>query len=167
LKMIPEAGPFGFGPGTFQTAFPYFTHEYGNQLNGRWLYAHEDYLQTLVEWGYVGTALWVGLVGGAMVLSVIRAVRYRAELSSSVRLTHFAILLGVGSVLLHALVDFPLQIASIQLYSAALLGALWASPEWLCSSRRREASQWSSMRPRVGDIAAESLGQPPGVSRLP
>jgi hypothetical protein len=131
LDMIPQAGVCGFGPGTFQTAFPYFTHNYGNQLKGRWIFAHEDYLQTLVEWGYLGGALWATLVLGAVGYSIVRAFRHRRALSDSGRVTHFALLTALLGVLLHALVDFPLQIASIQLYVAVMLGLLWGSRHWL------------------------------------
>jgi hypothetical protein len=138
LDMIPEAGSFGFGPGTFQTAFPYFTHRYGDGLKGRWIFAHQDYLQTLVEWGYVGGALWAVLVFGAIWHSTRRAFRCRETLPDSARVTHFAILTALVGVLLHALVDFPLQIASIQLYVAMLLGLLWGSRHWLSEVKHRE-----------------------------
>jgi hypothetical protein len=136
LDMIPEAGSFGFGPGTFQTAFPYFTHGYGDGLKGRWLFAHQDYLQTLVEWGYLGGTLWAVLVFGAIWHSVRRAFRYRETLPESARVMHFALLAALIGVPVHALVDFPLQIASIQLYVAVLIGVLWGSRHWLGETRQ-------------------------------
>ena len=41
---------------------------------------------------------------------------------TSVRLLHAGIVLALIGVLLHAVVDFPLQVGSIQLYVAAMLG---------------------------------------------
>lgn len=137
LDMIPEAGAWGFGPGTFQTAFPYFSHRYGTQIAGKWIFAHEDYLQTLIEWGYVGGAGWAFLLFGGLLNSLVRAYRHRGCLSIDVRITHFGLVTGSIGVLLHALVDFPLQIASIQLYVAVLLGILWANRHWLREPKQR------------------------------
>ena len=131
LDMIPEAGAWGFGPGTFQTAFPYFTHRYGRLIAGKWIYAHADYLQTIIEWGYVGGVGWAVLIFGGLLTSISRVFRSRNRLSIDVRVTHFALITGLMGVLLHSLVDFPLQIASIQLYVAVLLGILWANRYWL------------------------------------
>lgn len=137
LDMIPEAGAWGFGPGTFQTAFPYFSHRHGTQIAGKWIYAHEDYLQTLIEWGYVGGAGWAVLLFGGLLNSFSRAYRHRDRLSIDARVTHFALATGLMGVLLHSLVDFPLQIASIQLYATVLLGILWANRYWLREPRQR------------------------------
>ena len=153
VDMLPQAGAFGFGPGTFQTAFPYFTHGYGNTLRGRWIFAHEDYLQTLVEWGWAGGAGWALVVFGAIVYSLIRAFRVRDRLSESSRVTHFALLTALLGVLLHALVDFPLQIASIQLYTAVVLGFLWGSRHWLGEPKRRPVSRRASKPAREIAIA--------------
>ena len=156
VDMIPKAGAAGFGPGTFQTAFPYFTQSYGEKLKGKWIFAHQDYLQTAVEWGYIGSASWVVLVLGAAVCSLLAAFRKREELSDSARVIQFALLTALLGVLLHALVDFPLQIASIQLYVVTLLGLLWASPHWLAQKRRSIPARHSGRReltPRVSETA--------------
>ncbi|HXG46494.1 MAG TPA: hypothetical protein VNO52_02635, partial [Methylomirabilota bacterium] len=54
----------------------------------------------------------------------------RYGLSGRDRILGVASVVGVGSVLVHALGDFPLQVASIQLYVAVLLGLLWAAKHW-------------------------------------
>jgi hypothetical protein len=156
LQMVSEAGWWGFGPGTFATAFPYFTHETGNQLRGQWNYAHQDYLQTLTEWGYVGSAGWAMLVLGGIIASMKRAARYRGRLSDSARVTHFAVLVALLGVLLHALVDFPLQIASLQLYVAGLLGLLGSGETWLRS--KRPVGESSASVAATGRIARRTVG---------
>jgi hypothetical protein len=130
LQMIPKAGLCGFGPGTFQTAFPYFTNEVGDDISGIWVYAHDDYLQTLIEWGWIGGILWAAYVFGAVVFSGLHYFRNRHELPSSDRIAYAAMIVALIGVLAHAAVDFPLQIASIQLYFVALLGILWSCRSW-------------------------------------
>jgi O-antigen ligase len=167
LDMVPQAGCMGFGPGTFQTTFPYFTERFGNKLRGRWLYAHQDYLQTQIEWGYVGGVLWGLLVFGGILYSMHRAWRHRASLTISTQITHRAILFAWLGVLLHALVDFPMQIASIQLYLMAMLGLLWGSKHWLKrdpraappASRSHSSGRRSRHRGR-GEHAESESGRP-------
>lgn len=132
--MIPEAGWLGFGPGTFQVVFPSYQHSYNfgeRQVPEFWTthfwpHAHQDYLETAIEWGWVGSALWGGLILGGIVFGVRRFWRSREQES---RWLLYSSLLGIGGVLLHALLDFPLQIGSIQLYFFVLLG--------ICYSERR------------------------------
>ena len=120
LQMAPDAGFWGFGPGTFEITFPHYTHFLGDSIRGIWRYAHNDYLQTLLEWGTIGAAAWAllflrGLIGGfAAGTDQSRRNRERAFF--------LAASLSLAGMALHATVDFPFQIASLQLYAATLLG---------------------------------------------
>ena len=147
LVMIPEAGWFGFGPGTFRIAFPYFSHVIANAASGVWRYAHQDYLQTFIEWGYLGGVLWaVVLIGG--LLRAARAVRQgEGEIPFRDRALQFALTTALASALMHALVDFPLQIASIQLYFLALLAMHWNQAQWAGS-----LTQGRTASPRMDDL---------------
>jgi O-antigen ligase len=121
---LPAAGWFGFGPGTFSIVFPFLLREHGVELDGILRYAHQDYLQTLLEWGTVGFALWAMLVGGGIARVAIylwRGSAIRREHALGLALTA----LSIFGVLIHSLIDFPLQIASLQLITAVLLGQLW------------------------------------------
>jgi hypothetical protein len=132
-SMVPDAGMWGFGPGNFTIMFPFYTNELGNKIEGFWRFAHEDYLQTLVEWGYIGAAVWtVPFFGG--IWAGIRAYRRRSQaLPSADRILLFTTLLAMFGVAIHATMDFPLQIASLQLYVAVYLGLLWSSASWKSS----------------------------------
>lgn len=119
--MVKDSGFWGFGPGTFALAFPHYTTPFGDAIRGVWRYAHQDYLQTLIEWGCPGFLLWTMLLLGA-VLRIFRG-RNHPESDSRLRFTCGLALVGVA---LHALVDFPLQIPSLQLYTAVLAGIAWS-----------------------------------------
>jgi O-antigen ligase len=131
IQSIPQTGAFGFGPGTFRAAFPWLNEAASVHAPGDWRFLHDDYLQVVLEWGWVGSLVW-GLLffGGTFV-----AIRtYRAgtsrEWTPRRRLLLPLTVIAVGGVALHALVDFPLQIASIQLYVATYLGICWSSKTW-------------------------------------
>ena len=84
---------------------------------------HEDYLQTLVEWGWIGFGGWVVLVGGAFgrLWPWLWQTRFNTR-------TGLAVGVALGSVYLHALGDCPLQIPVLQYYAAVYLGLAWGSP---------------------------------------
>ena len=48
---LPDAGWWGFGPGTFERMFDIQRAKFASALEGRWDKAHSDPLQTLMEWG--------------------------------------------------------------------------------------------------------------------
>jgi hypothetical protein len=131
IVSLPEAGPLGFGPGAFSVVFPYF-NDLDERANGSWLFLHNDYLQTLMEWGWLGGLLWAGLFFGGMIVA-IRSLTNKSQSTGwypRQRLLLPVSLIALGGVALHATVDFPLQIASIQLYAMTYLGICWASGSW-------------------------------------
>jgi O-antigen ligase len=137
LHMLPDAGAWGLGPGTFAVTFPHYTLEVGTAIRGIWRFAHQDYLQTLIEWGWAGAGVWAILFFGGLLRSFHFCRRMRSE-ENALLFTGGLALTGVA---LHALVDFPLQIASLQLYAAVYLGLGWGSGAWPADEGRTSPCQ--------------------------
>jgi hypothetical protein len=146
VLAAPDAGLFGFGPGTFRPIFPYYSGRVEGDLTGVWTYAHDDYAQTLVEWGFVGAALWsLYFFGGIVALARgwWRGGWWRGGWRTEDRIVAAGLLQALVVVALMATVDFPLQIASIQLCAGVLLGLAWSSLRWPRSAneaRRHEGN---------------------------
>lgn len=129
-RMIADAGIWGLGPGTFAIAFPHYTQFLGDSIAGTWRYAHQDYAQMVIEWGWVGTLAPALLFLGGIHRCFAVPRRGDRKLPENDRLLSFCIGLALVGVALHALVDFPLQITSLQFYVAVYLGLAWG-PDWL------------------------------------
>jgi hypothetical protein len=131
IGALPDAGLFGFGPGTFRVVFPTYNVGSANEAPGIWRFLHEDYLQTLLEWGWLGSSLWALLSFGGITAGILSYKKHvkRGWMPRRRVLQPLAIIALIG-VALHSLVDFPLQIESIQLYVATYLGLCWGSPLW-------------------------------------
>lgn len=126
-KTLPFVGWGGSGPGTFEMVFPLSIKEAGNDAVGRWYWvnAHQDYLQTLTEWGVPGGILWGGLILGGLGGGIWRLLKRRSQGRSETRYLLLAGCLALLGVSLHALADFPLQIGSLQLYAAMACAVAW------------------------------------------
>jgi O-antigen ligase len=122
--VLPVSGWWGFGPGTFSLVFPFFTYDVAHEIPGVWNQAHQDYLQTLVEWGWFGGGLWLILIGVGLLRAAWLLLARRGEIGDG-GLFLVAALLSLAGVLVHAAVDFPLQIASLRLYATCALGFCW------------------------------------------
>ena len=143
------------GPGTFKVVLPmapglaplypkYIVTWYvpGGSVS-MWSNAHQDLLQTAIEWGWFGVVIWLGLfVGG-----VTRGLRQPAGTRGGCGWPVTAVRLGLCVVGLHAMMDFPLQVFCIQIWVAAMLGVLWG-----VSADRPHTSA------RRFDARAETLG---------
>ena len=93
---------------------------------------HNDYLNTLVDWGLVGMML-AGLMLGTMVSGIIKSWKYSQRTSSdlSAKTSNRAAFVlgstaGLGSIALHSFVDFNLHIPSNAMLAATLAGLLAA-----------------------------------------
>jgi O-antigen ligase len=131
VYALPDVGAFGLGPGLFQLAFPYQTSPLGMRNVGLREYAHEDYLQTVLEWGWFGTIWWFLLVAGGLYRAIRTYAQRKLFTSKTERHLLLAAILGVSATLAQALIDFPLQIASLRLFFLMLLALCWAAPELL------------------------------------
>jgi uncharacterized membrane protein len=128
LSALPAVGFFGLGPGLFQVAFPYQNSPLGNVQVGLREWAYQDYLQTVLEWGWVGTLWWTLLVGVG-VQRAFASYRQRERFTSRTdRHLLLAALLAIAATLAQAMIDFPLQLASLRLYFFVLLAFCWVSP---------------------------------------
>jgi len=137
ISALPDAGLLGFGPGTFRVVFPTFNMTAKHQVPGTWRFLHEDYLQTVLEWGWVGSGLWALLFFGGIVAGIQSYKRHAAEeWRPRRRMLQPVVLIALTGVALHAVVDFPIQIESIQLYVASYLGICWGSVLWTDRGQR-------------------------------
>ncbi|MGC1323546.1 MAG: O-antigen ligase family protein [Candidatus Udaeobacter sp.] len=131
MRAVPNAGLCGFGPGTFRVVFPTYNRTGSDQVPGTWRFLHEDYLQTLLEWGWIGGILWALLFFGGITVGIRSYKEHaRREWTPRRRVLQPLVIIALMGVALHALVDFPVQIESIQLYVATYLGLCWGSMLW-------------------------------------
>jgi hypothetical protein len=125
-STIPAAGAWGFGPGTFEQMFNLHRTKMGSSLEGRWDKAHSDALQTPMDWGWAGASAWSLLLSGGLIRGLINARNFwRQDRDAS--LLSAACVFSLVGVMLHALVDFPLQIASLQLFTLLITAIVWGN----------------------------------------
>jgi O-antigen ligase len=130
MGAVPDARLCGFGPGTFRVVFPTYNIESANQAPGTWRFLHDDYLQTVLEWGLLGSSLWALLFFGGIAIGIHSYHRRRRVWMPRRAVLQPLVVIALLGVAVHALVDFPLQIESIQLYVATYLGLCWGSMLW-------------------------------------
>ncbi|MDD5199126.1 MAG: O-antigen ligase family protein [Terrimicrobiaceae bacterium] len=138
-----EAAPLlGMGPGSFLYAARLYRT--GNQANDA-VFAHDDWLQTLVEYGFVGFALAIltalVLLGGG-VQRFFSALRRLALTNDRPLSNSAAILAGAFSATaafcIHSFTDFNMHVPANALLAGATLGLLAGTPGEPAGARRMQ-----------------------------
>ncbi len=118
LQMVADFPLFGIGAGNYVWLFSSYRD---GSLRGNLLYdhAHSDYLETLIELGFVGSALLA--VGVALLLAKI-AAGYLNRHDPLLRGVLFGALTGMLAMLVHAAVEFNFRIPANAAYFFVLAG---------------------------------------------
>jgi hypothetical protein len=123
LDCIKARPLLGFGPGGWMAAAS--EHSLNPLLRTFYLYlqfTHQDYLQAIIEWGLVGTALWGFLVLGGVWRALARLLREGPQTDP----VFIGCAAALAAVLIQSLIDFPLQIPANALYACVLAGLCWS-----------------------------------------
>jgi len=143
LKMSARRPILGWGLGTFPDVYPQFRSFHTNFFINE---AHNDYLQLLVEMGFLGFATMLWFLWTVYRNAIRKLKNWPQDTNGAVAL---AALLGVTGILVHSFVDFNLQIPA----NAALfyvLCAVAATESRFGKSRRKPVRRFDVM----GDLSS-------------
>ncbi len=137
LPIAGDAGPVGYGPGSFKLLLPFSEHfvpalyrhwivtpYIGQQPTPVWCHAHNEYLQATVEWGWIGALLLIALVW----VPALRLCRIAWNLKLQQHREGWLVTGlagGLIGVLLHAGIDIPMQSPVVAVSVALLAGIGW------------------------------------------
>jgi len=114
--------PLGTGLGTFEQVFA--VHNVSTVADLRITHLHNDYLQLLLETGWIGFTALVGVFGWFLAASFRRIRRMRIAQDPFRFFAAAGAFSGLVSMALHSFFDFNLQIPANCLYFATLLAVL-------------------------------------------
>jgi hypothetical protein len=122
---------WGAGPGHFDYRFGAYRPEYVQRRPGR---VHNDYLNTLADWGVAGAAL-VAAALALLAVGVFKTWRFVRlspdDLNGRGRSNRFAVVLGAAiglvAILAHSVVDFNMHIPANAILAVTLMALLSGS----------------------------------------
>lgn len=137
LRVGADHAPLGAGVGSFVPAYQQGARNDG-LMNVYVNNAHNDYAQWWLEAGILGVAITL-LALGVLVRTLVRLLRLPLE--SSTRTCGLAAMMGIGVIVLHSMVDYPLRTQALMAVFAVLSGiAVAAAGAKAESAQRRERS---------------------------
>ncbi len=113
MDIISKAPVAGFGGGTFYTVYPAWRGDDQEFMD----HTHNDYLEFLVEYGLVGGVL----LAWFLILCLRRAIGGLADRDRAKKFgISFASLMAMVAMMIHATMDFSLQIPANALWFVVL-----------------------------------------------
>ncbi len=133
LVYIEQSPVVGTGGGTFHTVYPYYKSP---DVNGFYNHTHNDYLQLVSEYGFIGLfciALFV--VTGAY--NALKTMVSRKN--PTMQATGFTSIMVIIALLMHSLVDFNLQIMANAASVTILVTLGWVARHLPTKSHKNRA----------------------------
>ena len=121
-KMWQDYPLFGSGAGSYYSVFPRYRE--GGMGEGILEHAHNDYLEFLTEYGILGLVLPAGVVILALRNAILAQRKRRSQFARGIG---FAALMAITAMLIHATVEFNLQIPAYAATFMVILATAWLS----------------------------------------
>ena len=121
-KMWQDYPFFGSGAGSYYSVFPRYRE--GGMGEGILEHAHNDYLEFLTEYGILGLVLPAGVVILALRNAILAQRKRRSQFARGIG---FAALMAITAMLIHATVEFNLQIPAYAATFMVILSTAWLS----------------------------------------
>jgi len=123
LRIFLEFPVFGTGIDTFRDIYPHYKSlEIASRIN----FAHNDYIQLLVETGIIGFVFLMTALFFLIKLSLQKITFYFNQKDYFAAYIRLGALCGIISILIHSLVDFNLHIPANAIYFALLIGIIFS-----------------------------------------
>jgi len=120
FRMWQDYPLFGAGAGSFYGVFPRYREMEAER--GFLEHAHNDYLEFLAEYGILGMVLPASVVTLALRNVIVAQRRRRSQLAKGIG---FAALMAITAMLIHATVEFNLQIPAYAATFMVILATAW------------------------------------------
>ena len=123
--LVRDFPVFGAGLGTFAAAYPAYEKRGGPEM--LLVHAHNDYLESLAELGFLGTALLLGLI---LVLAVRSFLVWRERRNPEVKGLALGGIVSLAGMGIHAVTDFNLHIPANLILFAVVLTVTFVSAHY-------------------------------------
>ena len=122
LRLWQDYPLFGAGAGSYYGVFPRYRE--GDAGQGFLEHAHNDYLEFLTEYGILGSLFPAGVVILALRNAILAQRKRRSQFARGIG---FAATMAITAMLIHATVEFNLQIPAYAATFMVILATAWLS----------------------------------------